>query len=175
MPLTQRCQTSLPKFLSTLACVLFISSGHARFQPNQVKPNTSPPRVELCYVLRNSEFYDGKHVTLRATFRIGRKQSQLYCMACIDGGRVWMRELLPAGGEVSAGIKELNDLIQENGKGVTVNGVFTGLFRGPGQYGRLGAFTYQLEVQEVREIELVFPTGPEPEDLSAEMKKKVCQ
>ena len=86
-----------------------------------------------------------------------------------------MREPLPASGEVSAGLRELNELIEQNEKGVTVNAIFTGIFRGPGQYGRLGAFTYQIEVQEVQKIELVFRSGPDPEDLTAAMKKKVCQ
>lgn len=95
-------------------------------------------------------------------------------MACLDGGRVWMREVLPAGGEIAPGLKALNDLIQENEKGIMVNGVFTGTFRGPGVYGRLGAFTYQIEVQEVREIDVIYKAGPDPEDLSAAMKKKVC-
>ncbi|HKD79675.1 MAG TPA: hypothetical protein VKH81_08275 [Candidatus Angelobacter sp.] len=175
MPLKQRCQTPLSKFLGTLACVLCISSGNATLQPHSAKPNNQPLRVELCEVLRNSEFYEGKQITVRATFRLGRKQSQLFCMACIDGGWVWMREVLPASGEIAPGLKALNDLIQENEKGIMVNGVFTGTFRGPGVYGRLGAFTYQIDVQEVREIELISHAGPDPEDLSAAMKKKVCQ
>lgn len=85
-----------------------------------------------------------------------------------------MREILPSGGEIAPGLKKLNDLIQENEKGIMVNGVFTGTFRGPGVYGRLGAFTYQIDVQEVSEIELVSATGIDPEDLSREMQKKVC-
>jgi hypothetical protein len=169
MLLRQKCHVPLLMFLGTLACMLPISSANAGFQDNKRNP-----RVELCEVLRNSEFYDGKKVTVRATFRIGRKQSQLYCMACIAGGRVWMREILPSSGEVAPGLKKLNDLILENEKGITVNGIFTGTFRGPGQYGQLGAFTYQIDVQEVSEIELVSATGIDPEDLSREMQKKVC-
>jgi hypothetical protein len=160
-------------FLGTLACMLPISSVSAGLQNNRSKPGQAP-RMELCAVLRDSEFYNGKQVTVRATFRLGRNQSQLYCMACMEGGRVWMRELLPARGEVAPGLKKLNDLILENEKGITVNGIFTGTFRGAGQYGRLGAFTYQIDVQEVSEIELVSATGIDPEDLSKEMMKKVC-
>ena len=85
-----------------------------------------------------------------------------------------MREVLPSGGEVAPGLKKLNDLILENEKGITVNGVFNGTFRGASQYGRLGAFTYQIDVREVSEIELVFASGIDPEDLSREMQKKVC-
>jgi len=168
----QKCPIPLLIFLGTLACMLPISSVHAGLQDNKSKPGQVPQK--LCEVLRDSEFYNGKQVTVRATFRLGRKQSQLYCMACIDGGRVWMRELLPARGEVAPGLKKLNDLILENEKGITVNGIFTGTFRGAGQYGRLGAFTYQIDVQEVSEIEFVSATGIDPEDLSKEMMKKVC-
>ena len=172
MLLRQKCPVPLLIFLGTLACMLPISSVHAGLQDNKSKPGQVPQ--ELCEVLRDSEFYNGKQVTVRATFRLGKKQSQLYCMACIDGGRVWMRELLPARGEVAPGLKKLNDLILENEKGITVNGIFTGTFRGAGQYGRLGAFTYQIDVQEVGEIEFVSATGIDPEDLSKEIMKKVC-
>jgi hypothetical protein len=172
MLLRQKCPIPLLMFLGTLAFMLPISSVHAGLQDNKSKPGQAPQ--ELCEVLGDSEFYNGKQVTVRATFRLGRKQSQLYCMACIDGGRVWMRELLPARGEVAPGLKKLNDLILENEKGITVNGIFTGTFRGAGQYGRLGAFTYQIDVQEVSEIEFVSATGIDPEDLSKEMMKKVC-
>jgi hypothetical protein len=96
-------------------------------------------------------------------------------MACIDEGSVWMREILPSGGEIAPGLKKLNDLILENDKGITVNGVFTGTFRGPGVYGRLGAFTYQIDVQEVSEIEVIYSAGPDPEDLPKEIQKRACQ
>jgi hypothetical protein len=95
-------------------------------------------------------------------------------MACIDG-HVWMREILPSGGEIAPGLKKLNDLIQENEKGIIVNGIFTGIFRGPGVYGFLGAFTYQIDVQEVRQIEVIYSGGPDPEDLPKEIQKKACQ
>lgn len=169
----QKRQVPLLIFLGTLACMLPISSVHAGVQGNKSKPDRLP-RMELCEVLRDSEFYNGKQVTVRATFRLGKKQSQLYCMACMEGGRVWMREVLPSSGEVAPGLRKLNDLILENETGITVNGIFTGTFRGAGQYGRLGAYTYQIDVQEVSEIEMVFATGIDPEDLSREMQKKVC-
>jgi len=88
MPLKQKCQTVLLMFLGMLACTLFISRVSG-FQSNKNKPGAPPARVELCEVLRNSEFYEGKPITVRATFRLGRKQSQLFCMACIDAGRVF--------------------------------------------------------------------------------------
>ena len=170
----QKRQVTLLMFLGTLACMLPISSVSAGLQNNKSKPDRLT-RMELCAVLRDSEFYNGKQVTVRATFRLWKKQSQLYCMACMEGGRVWMRELLPARGEVAPGLRKLNDLILENETGITVNGIFTGTFRGAGQYGRLGAFTYQIDVQEVSEIELVSASGIDPEDLPTAMKKKVCR
>jgi hypothetical protein len=174
MPLKHKCQTLQLMLLGMLGCILFISSGHARLQDNKSKPSAPPARVELCEVLRNSEFYEGKQITVRATFRLGRKERQLFCMACIDG-RVWMREILPSGGEIAPGLKKLNDLIQENEKGIIVNGIFTGTFRGPGVYGLLGAFTYQIDVQEVRQIEVIYSAGPDPQDLPKEIQKKACQ
>jgi hypothetical protein len=174
MPLKHKCQILQLVFLAMIGCILFISSGRARLQNNKSKPSGPPVRVELCEVLRNSEFYEGKQITVRASFRLGRKERQLFCMACIEG-RVWMREILPSGGEIAPGLKKLNDLIQENDKGITLNGIFTGAFRGPGVYGLLGAFTYQIDVQEVREIEVIYSAGPDPEDLPKEIQKKACQ
>ena len=174
MPLKHKCQTQQLMFLGMLGCMLFISSGHASPQNNTSKPSAPPPRVELCEVLRHSEFYEGKQITVRATFRVGRKERQLFCMACMDG-RVWMREILPSGGEIAPGLKKLNDLILENENGMIVNGIFTGKFRGPGVYGFLGSFTYQIDVQEVRQIEVIYSSGPEPQDLPKEIQKKACQ
>jgi hypothetical protein len=173
--LKHKSRNVLVKVVGALACVLFISSANAGFQPDQARLYKPAPSVELCYVLRNSEFYDGKQITVRATFRKSRTSSQLYCMACIDWGDVWMREVLPKPGEGSEGIRELNDLLNEQKTGLTVNGVFTGIFRGPGVYGYLGASTYQIEVREVRDMEVLFRAGTEPKYLPAEMKKKVCR
>lgn len=171
----QKRQTFWLMFCGMLACLLLIARVNATFQANKGKPGSAPPRVELCHVLHNSEFYDGKPITVRASFRLGRKQSHLFCMACIDEGWVWMREILPSGGEIAPGLKKLNDLIQENQNGLTVNGIFTGTFRGPSQYGRLGAYTYQIEVLEVREIEMIYDAGPDPGDLPKEIQRKACQ
>lgn len=174
MPLKHKCQTLYLMFLSMLGCILFISSGQARLQNNKSKPSAPPARVELCEVLRHSEFYEGKQITVRAAFRLGRKERQLFCMACMDG-RVWMREILPSGGEIAPSLKKLNDLMQENEKGMIANGIFTGTFRGPGVYGFLGSFTYQIDVREVRQIEVIYSGGPEPQDLPKEIQKRACQ
>src|SRR5215467_12265041 len=119
----------------------------------------STPVMHLCDVLKETHQYDGKQITVKATFRSGIATSQLYCLACIDRGSVWMRELLPRDGEISPGVRKLNELLHEAGPGITVNGVFTGIFRGPGQYGYLGASTYQIDLQEVRDLELIY-SGP---------------
>src|SRR5262249_36695734 len=165
----------MQKIAGTLTCVLFFSGANAGFQADQSRLYKPAPSVELCSVLRNSEFYDGKQITVKATLRKNQTSSQLYCMACTDWGDVWMREVLPKPGEGSQGIRDLNDLLNERKSGVTVNGVFTGIFRGAGTYGFLGAYTYQIEVREVRGMEVLFRTGTEPKYLSAEMKKKVCR
>jgi len=168
-------QTVLLKIVAALACLLFFPGANAGFQADQSRLYKPAPSVELCYVLRNSEFYDGKQITIKATYRKTPNSSQLYCMACADWGDVWMREVLPKPGEGSQGIRELNDLLNARKSGITVNGVFTGVFRGPSTYGFLGAYTYQIEVREVRDVEVLFRTGTEPRYLSPDMKKKVCK
>jgi hypothetical protein len=138
------------------------------------KPSQPPQVMHLCDVLKETNQYDGKQITVRATYRSGVETSQLFCLACIDRGRVWMRELLPRDGEISPGVKKLNELLHEAGPAITVNGIFTGIFRGPGQHGYLGAFTYQIDLQEVRDVELIYRSPAEPERLPEEIKKKIC-
>jgi len=47
-------------------------------------------QVSFCDLLRNPDTYDGKEVTVRATYRYGFERQQLYCLECIDKGRAWL-------------------------------------------------------------------------------------
>lgn len=39
--------------------------------------------VTFCDLLRNAEKYNGKEVTVRATWRYGFEWSQFYCLDCL--------------------------------------------------------------------------------------------
>ena len=156
------------------AVLLLVGAMTAAVSLLASNPGQPPPVMHLCDVLKETNQYDGKQITVRATYRSGMATSQLYCLACIDPGRVWMRELLPRDGEIAPGVRKLNELLHEAGPAVTVNGIFTGIFRGPGQHGYLGASTYQIDVQEVRNVELIYRGPAEPERLPEEIKKKIC-
>ncbi len=47
-------------------------------------------RIELCDILKNPHDYDGKEVSVRATYWYFFEVSELYCLGCRDKGRVWL-------------------------------------------------------------------------------------
>jgi len=51
---------------------------------------TRVERIELCDILKNPHDYDGKEVSVRATYWYFFEVSELYCLGCRDKGRVWL-------------------------------------------------------------------------------------
>jgi hypothetical protein len=49
-----------------------------------------PPTVSFCELLNTPERYNMKEITVRATYKYGYEWSYLYCLSCIDKGRVWL-------------------------------------------------------------------------------------
>jgi hypothetical protein len=48
----------------------------------------SEPQTAFCDLLRNPEKYNGKEVTVRATWSKGPEWSELYCLGCPDKSSV---------------------------------------------------------------------------------------
>ena len=56
-----------------------------------LSPGASPPDpVKFCDLLRNHAPYNGKEVTVRASYRYGFEWSYLYCLDCPDQDHVWL-------------------------------------------------------------------------------------
>src|SRR5258708_16468827 len=48
------------------------------------------PQVTFCELVRNPELYNGKEVTVRATYKYGFEWQMLYCLDCLDKGKAWL-------------------------------------------------------------------------------------
>lgn len=132
---------------------------------------TDGHQTPLCEILTSAEQYAGKSVTIRGTYRSAFEASELYCLSCDEGGRVWV-EFDSANGSDKAAKALTRVLHHRDG---TVNGVFTGVFHANGAYGHLGAFRHELLVTSVSDLKVVDRLGLSRFSLSAETRKKVCQ
>ena len=46
--------------------------------------------IPLCKILASPENYTDKRVSVRGTYRVGYEASELYCLSCSLGNRVWV-------------------------------------------------------------------------------------
>jgi hypothetical protein len=124
----------------------------------------------FCNVLHNPQRYNGKVVTVSATYRQAEEASELYCLSCMDIGAVWVR-FDPADQNQKEIAKALRPLKRRWG---TLNGVFTGIFSGEGRYGHLGSYRYEMVIQDVRDVTLVDHLGAAPQRLPPTSASRVC-
>src|SRR5690606_7007917 len=87
-------------------------------------------RSELCDMIDRPQAFDGKRVTLRASYRYGYEWQEIYCLQCRPLAKVWLA--IPP--ELPKNVqRHLNRLPKNQG---TVNATFTGMFRGsPSAFG----------------------------------------
>src|SRR5260370_21271812 len=79
------------RILSRILIVLFLSGTVAG----------SDATITFCDLVRNPEKFNGKEVTIRATYHYVFEWQQLYCLACLDKCRAWL--------EISADIDEASE------------------------------------------------------------------
>lgn len=101
----------------------------------------------FCDLLNDPEKYNGKVVTVRATYQYWFEASYLYCLGCEKGGRVWLQ--LPFYFDDKSSEIEFNKA--PDGAGI-VNVTVTGRFEYGGTYGHLNGYRYQLTVKKVRNL-----------------------
>jgi hypothetical protein len=46
--------------------------------------------LAFCDLLKNPESYNGKEMTVRATYKYGFEWQQLYCLDCLNSGKAWI-------------------------------------------------------------------------------------
>jgi hypothetical protein len=125
-------------------------------------------RVNYCDLVGNPNAYDGKTVTVGATYRYGFEWQELFCVQCRDQGKTWL-EFDPD--SMAAIRRALNKAPRNQG---TLNARFYGVFRSAqGPYGD-GGYTYRFDLNFVEGVEIVSKSGGSPESLSANEQKKLC-
>src|SRR5215470_4199764 len=95
-------------------------------------------QVTFCDLVRNPELYNGKEVTVRATYKYGFEWQQLYCLECLDKGRAWLE--LPDDLD-DASVKALKRAPKEAG---IVNVTVQGIFVSGGHYGHENGYRYKF-------------------------------
>ena len=127
-----------------------------------------PGVVEYCDLVMNPEKYDGKEVTVRATYRYGFEWQEMFCMECRKVGKTWLEFDDEIAGETKAMLKKFP---KDQG---TVNAVFTGTFESSkGPYGD-GGYRFKFVVRAISDAEVVSKSGWDPEHLPSNSRKKVC-
>ena len=117
----------------------------------------------LCGVLSSAPLPD-QEVVVRGTYRYGFEWQDLYCVACLDKGRVWVEFAVPF--PATAALPK---------GGGTVNATLRGRLRSGGKYGHLNGYDYELNVTEVLEAVVISKSASVFQHLPADAQSKVCQ
>lgn len=126
--------------------------------------NTS---ISFCDLLRNPEKYDGKQVTVYATYRYGFEWQEMYCLGCRDLGKMW----LEFGELTKKSQKILKRFPKDNG---TINAIFIGEFESSkGPFGD-GGYKYRFVLKDIKNAEFVTKSSAVPEQLTDNMRKNIC-
>ncbi|HRV09446.1 MAG TPA: hypothetical protein P5568_13345 [Acidobacteriota bacterium] len=151
----------MPNYISVvlLACVV----------PCGVMEAQQPERVSFCDLIKEAGKFDGRVVTVTASYRYGFEWQELFCVSCRGAGRVWLN----LGEEPSKTLaRELRRLPKHQG---TINGTFTGVFRGKASAYGDGGYKYQLDLSALTGVDLVSKSGAMPEVLPAPERKRLYE
>lgn len=109
----------------------------------------SSPTVSFCELVNNPEHYNMKEVTVRASYKYGYEWSYLYCLSCIDKGRVWLE--LPFNLDESA-----TKALKRSPKGAgTVNVTVQGTFIKCGSCGHQGGYPFKIVGKKASDVAVV--------------------
>jgi hypothetical protein len=109
----------------------------------------SQASVSFCDLVRSPEKYDGKVVSIRATYRYGFEWQQLYCIDCLDRGKAWL--------EIPPDLDNTSDkALRRAPKGAgIVNLTVQGVFVSGGRLGHMNGCPYKFVVHKVRDVAVV--------------------
>lgn len=131
--------------------------------------STRSKPIDYCDLLRSPTDFDGKKVTVKATYRYGFEWQELFCFPCRDIGKTWLEiedDLIS-----SRSRKALKKLPKDGG---TVTAIFTGRFESSkGPFGD-GSYRFRFVLNEVEQTELVSKSGFDPAQFPKNVQKKIC-
>ena len=155
-------------FLSGLLLPLLFWANNPACNTNFPRSGSAEGMVAFCDLVANPDKYDGKEVTVRATYRYGFEWQEIFCMECRKIAKTWLEFDEGLKSEFKATLKKFP---RDQG---TVNGIFTGTFHSSkGPYGD-GGYRFRFDVKAISRIEVVSKEGWDPAHLPAESRKRVC-
>jgi len=138
------------RLLSSAIIILFLTSGVHSQSP-----------VTFCDLVRSPEKYTGKQVTVRATYRYGLEWSELYCLDCLDKGKVWLDMPIELEDTSAKTLKKL-----PKGAGIvnlTVQGVFVS-----------GGSIYKIEPSKISDVVVLQKGMKSPKEEKSIEKRYAC-
>ena len=109
-----------------------------------------------------------KEVTVRATYKYGYEWSYLYCLSCMDKGRVWLE--FPFDLDASA-----TKALKHGSKGAgTVNVTVRGTFIKCGHCGHQGAYPFKFVATKAADVAVVIRGMKSLDEEQAAEKQWAC-
>ncbi len=125
--------------------------------------------LDVCDLINRPEAFDGKRVTVRASYRYGFEWQEIYCLECRHLAKVWLA--IPP--ELPKPVqRSLNRLPKNQG---TVNATFTGVFHGSRSAFGDGGYQYQLDLERLDKVDVISKSGAVPDALPTGERAKLCQ
>lgn len=123
--------------------------------------------TSFCDLVRKPYEYGGRRVRVRATHRFAFEASELYCLGCIDRGRVW----LDASPNLSRRDAKKLTSHHSSTSNILVEGKFV---TEGGPFGHSGAYRYKLVAERFLKIERVARSSYAPNALPSAIRGRVC-
>ena len=152
--------------LASLLLPSFVQTAMAAKRESPQR-NTVQSLMAFCDLVTNPEKYNGKQITTRATFRYGFEWQEVFCLACESEAKVWLEFSEDLTEKSKAALKKTP---KDHG---IINAVVTGTFRTSGPYGD-GGYRFELEVKDVKNVEVVSKDMRHQSLLPSNVRKKMC-
>jgi len=160
------------KIIYTLIFIFLLCFVVKAQTSKQATKEKSETEISFCDLIKNSEKYKDKEVSVRATYRYSFEHAELYCLECVEN-KAWV--------EFDESFKKYSKSkytkkIKNNGfRGRTVNVEVVGTLLSGGGFGHFGIYPYKFVVKSLKMAEIVSDIGADPNALSKEEQKKLCQ
>lgn len=125
------------------------SSGQETSKASSEHADATVISASYCELVSNPGLYDGKEVTVRATYKYGYEWSYLYCLSCMNKGQTWLD--VPTDLD-AASEKALKRMPKGAGAAnLTVQGTFTRC----GHCGHQGSYPFKFVAHKVSNVAVV--------------------
>jgi hypothetical protein len=113
------------------------------------------PQVKFCDLVSNPDSFNEKEVTIRATYIFAFEVEHLYCLDCLEKGRVWL--------EIPDDLdKRSMKVLKQAPKGAgTVNLMVQGVFVTGGSYGPGNFYRHKIVAHKIMDL-VVLVKGMKP-------------